>query len=414
MVCTYAFSSRSVICDPAVNHGAAARAAFAVGDYAGTLPHLYCAFSANPTDVDLHMLAFQAMVRCRLHSTSTLSEAVLDTLGNDRWESIAQRARESLAANPQDEGAATLLARATYFVSPPAERPALIERLQSINPQNPYALLLLAQDAATIDQDALSARRLLETVVTLAANDSEIFDWIANLYATLDGIKDLPRALVLYNEALRLNPELAISYAGRGLAQQELGDFAAAHADIDHAVQLTPFDYRLYMFRARLLKAQGDDAAALADFRRVLAMNSASYGALQGVAELGVKMNDLEARVAATHAFLSSHIVKPLDAALTSDTPVRFRLSGMDAVTVKAKLGEGQTATFVVEATERESVFPGALLVAPDGGALLFAHRTFDSGPAVRLPLSAATAGEYTLLVIFNGPGEQELCVRTE
>jgi tetratricopeptide (TPR) repeat protein len=410
---SYPFSSKSVTCDPAVDHAAAGRAAFAAGDYAGALPHFFCAFSANPIDLDLHVLNFEAMLRCGLHSTSTLSEAVLDTLGNDRWEVMAQAAQASLAANPLDEGAAILLTRVTYFVSPPSERAALIGRLQSINPQSTYALLLLAQDAATLHKDATTANRLLATATTLAANDPEILSWIADLYSGgLEVLKDLPRALALYNEALMLNRELALNYAGRGVAQQELGDFEGARADMDYALQLTPFDYRLYNFRARLFQAQGDDAAALADYRHVLVLNPASYWALKGVCELGVKMNSLQDRQAAAQAFASSHILKPAEGFLSPDAPVRVRLAGMNAATVKARLAEGQEATFTI--TGGDSVFPAALLVAPDGGAVLFAHRTFESGASLKLPMVATVGGEYTLMVIFNGPGEQQLSVRME
>ena len=60
------------------------------------------------------------------------------------------------------------------------------------------------------------------------------------------------------------------------------------------------------------------------------------------------------------------------------------------------------------------AVFAAALLVAPDGGALAFVHRMFGQEPTLRLPVANSSAGEYALLVIFNGIGEEEFIVRME
>ena len=47
-------------------------------------------------------------------------------------------------------------------------------------------------------------------------------------------------ALEDYTEAIRLSPQHAGSYYGRGLAYQELGNTAEAKKDIDRARQLDP------------------------------------------------------------------------------------------------------------------------------------------------------------------------------
>ena len=410
----YPFSSTRTVCDPAVDHAAAAAAAFSAGDDAAVIQHCFCAFHTAPVDLGLHALCFQAMVRCGLHSTSTFSEAVLDTLCNDAWETIAEAARARLAANPLDEGAAAILARITYLIAPPTERTALIQTLRSIHPQSALLSLLLATEAASLHHDAAAASRHLEDAQALANDDPEFLCWVADLYAFLGVLRDLPRAVTLYDESLWLNPDLAAAWFGRAMAQKELGDWAAAQDDIHHALQLTPFDYRLLNARAMLYEAQHDDAAALEDFQRVLAINPSSYSALRGVAELGTRLNRPADRKAATQAFLSSHTLQPTEPKLTAHAPVRFHLSGATAAVIRSTLSAGQQATFFIEPADEDNVFAAALLVAPDGGAVTFASRTFNDGPVIQVPVKAAAAGDYTLFVLFNGIGEQEIAVRMQ
>jgi MTH538 TIR-like domain (DUF1863)/Tetratricopeptide repeat len=70
----------------------------------------------------------------------------------------------------------------------------------------------------------------------LFGSDAEAFMDRASLYAHVDSV----RALADYNEAIRLNPELASAYHARASLYLRAGDTAAGVADYDRAIELVP------------------------------------------------------------------------------------------------------------------------------------------------------------------------------
>jgi len=81
-------------------------------------------------------------------------------------------------------------------------------------------------------------------------------------------------ALARYNQALARNPNGAEALAGRAELLAATGDTAAALADLDRAITVTPHVsnfpdpvlYRAYLSRGRLRESTGDLAGALADW----------------------------------------------------------------------------------------------------------------------------------------------------
>jgi tetratricopeptide (TPR) repeat protein len=81
-------------------------------------------------------------------------------------------------------------------------------------------------------------------------------------------------ALARYNQALARNPNGAEALAGRAELLAATGDTAAALADLDRAITVTPHVsnfpdpvlYRAYLARGRLRESRGDLAGALADW----------------------------------------------------------------------------------------------------------------------------------------------------
>ncbi len=67
------------------------------------------------------------------------------------------------------------------------------------------------------------------------------------------------KALADFDEAIRLDPEFAGAYTGHGIAHAKLGDYAAAHADYEHAIQLNPQDHSAQNNLAWLLATCPDD-----------------------------------------------------------------------------------------------------------------------------------------------------------
>jgi tetratricopeptide (TPR) repeat protein len=78
--------------------------------------------------------------------------------------------------------------------------------------------------------------------------------------------RDLDRAIADLDEAIRLEPGLTLAYHHRGLAYRDKGDFGRALDDFDAAVRLDPKFAAAYHQRAGLREDRGDRAGADADF----------------------------------------------------------------------------------------------------------------------------------------------------
>jgi tetratricopeptide (TPR) repeat protein len=73
-------------------------------------------------------------------------------------------------------------------------------------------------------------------------------------------------AIADFDAAIRLDPEYAPAYRGRGNVYRNQGDFAPAFADYDAAIRLAPSDASSYYHRGLTRYRVGDDAGAIADF----------------------------------------------------------------------------------------------------------------------------------------------------
>ena len=73
------------------------------------------------------------------------------------------------------------------------------------------------------------------------------------------------------NEAIKLNPKLALAYTMRGKAYGKLENFSAAMKDYDEAIKLNPNDYYIYYSRAYDSK---DYNKAIEDLNKSIKLNS--------------------------------------------------------------------------------------------------------------------------------------------
>ncbi len=62
---------------------------------------------------------------------------------------------------------------------------------------------------------------------------------------------DYDRAIVAYDEAIRLNPNYAVAFINRGLAYEQKGDNDRAIADYDEAIRLDPKDAVFFCYRGK-------------------------------------------------------------------------------------------------------------------------------------------------------------------
>ena len=73
-------------------------------------------------------------------------------------------------------------------------------------------------------------------------------------------------AIDAYNEAIRLNPDLAVAYSNRGLTKYTLGKHNEAILDFDRAISLEPDVSLFYMNRGMVKRSLGKPNAAIADY----------------------------------------------------------------------------------------------------------------------------------------------------
>lgn len=80
---------------------------------------------------------------------------------------------------------------------------------------------------------------------------------------------DCERAIALYSEALRIAPGCADAYQGRGTCWLEVADYAAAADDFTAAIEIDPVSY-CYGSRSLAHYAMGEYRAAIADIDAAL------------------------------------------------------------------------------------------------------------------------------------------------
>jgi tetratricopeptide (TPR) repeat protein len=93
---------------------------------------------------------------------------------------------------------------------------------------------------------------------------------------------DWGRALANLNEAIRLNPNVALTYYDRGVTYTRLGDADRAMADYNEAIRLSPNAAAALTNRAILYGNRGDLDRAMADFSEAIRVNPVHALAFNG------------------------------------------------------------------------------------------------------------------------------------
>ncbi|MFN5064391.1 MAG: tetratricopeptide repeat-containing serine protease family protein, partial [Aphanizomenon sp.] len=105
-------------------------------------------------------------------------------------------------------------------------------------------------------------------------------------------------AIIAYNEAIRLNPNLAEAYNNRGIVRDELGDKPGAIDDYNLAIKINPNLAQAYYNRGIVRDDLGDKPGAIDDFNLAIKINPnyAQAYALRGIVyyELGDKQKAKE------------------------------------------------------------------------------------------------------------------------
>jgi len=94
-----------------------------------------------------------------------------------------------------------------------------------------------------------------------------------------DGLKqawegNLDGAILAFDQAIAVAPDLSVAYLNRGLAYDRQGENTRAIADLDRAVRHAPQSARAYYNRSLLLRKQGDTKRADVDEQRAINLDA--------------------------------------------------------------------------------------------------------------------------------------------
>jgi tetratricopeptide (TPR) repeat protein len=146
---------------------------------------------------------------------------------------------------------------------------------------------------ANIDLKLSACSRLIDRSLNLPARERAFLHNERGIALRRKG--EIDRAILEYDEALRLNPQYAIAYNNRGYAFERKGQFEKALADYNLSIQLKPASGRAYANRAGIFKARKDWGSAYSDLTRALSLghqNTTVYFE-RGFALLQMGRNDL-------------------------------------------------------------------------------------------------------------------------
>jgi tetratricopeptide (TPR) repeat protein len=105
---------------------------------------------------------------------------------------------------------------------------------------------------------------------------------------------NLDRAIVDYDQALRLDPKNAAAYDNRGNALDARGDWDDSLKDYNESIQLNPRNAYVYVNRAILLMERGEFSSAFADYTKALTLNPRQEYARCGRSRIYLRRNEPE------------------------------------------------------------------------------------------------------------------------
>lgn len=117
--------------------------------------------------------------------------------------------------------------------------------------------------------------------------------------------QDMAGALPDLDEAIRLDPSQAVSFATRGIVHGTLGDLETAIGDFSRAIELKPDDAVTFQNRGKAYSDVGEQQRAIQDFSRAIALGNDQGATRNGRCwaravlgeELGLAREDCEAAV---------------------------------------------------------------------------------------------------------------------
>ena len=125
--------------------------------------------------------------------------------------------------------------------------------------------------------DVAEARRLAERVIDIGQDDAQALTWAG--LALVDLCREYERGETLIDQALAINPNLAVAWTNRGLVSSYLGKHQEAIGQLSQALRLSPMDSEAYRAEFVLSFAYG----ALGDHAHSLTWARKSHGHRPGI-----------------------------------------------------------------------------------------------------------------------------------
>jgi tetratricopeptide (TPR) repeat protein len=190
------------------------------------------------------------------------------------------------------------------------------------------------------DRKAYSAQEKLAACNELIANrersDSDFADLVLARGNAHYRLKNYPRALADYDEAIRLDARDSSSYFNRGLVYEELGDTRRALLNYGEVIRLKPNDPDPYLNRGLIFLDTARFDEAVADFSRARELDKDSIWPL---ANRGISYAWKRDRVRAENDFKAVRAIDPSNPVLLRGEAL-LALDGGDPNTAVERLSE--------------------------------------------------------------------------
>lgn len=159
----------------------------------------------------------------------------------------------------------------------------------AIDPMNPDALQLYRMGAASEGLgDTTAALRRYDEAIGIDPKLALAYYGRGILLATRE--RAYRRAIGDFDRVLTLEPANVRAFVRRGEAYSQVGDFGHALADLNHAIELDPANPAAYVARGLVNDRRGDSAMALQDFDAALQLNPRHTSALRNRGALYAKL----------------------------------------------------------------------------------------------------------------------------
>ena len=126
---------------------------------------------------------------------------------------------------------------------------------------------------------------MLDSTTAKAKFDEAMVDFTDHNYG---------KSIVLFSEAIEIDPEFELALKSRGAAYLRLGNFEAALTDFNRVLELAPDNARAFHLRGLAYEKSGDFKKALLDLTKAIALNPEYGAAYYSRANLHSKMGNTD------------------------------------------------------------------------------------------------------------------------